>query len=339
MMKVCIITTVYNAAEDLPRLLNSMMAQKSSELEFFLIDNGSTDNSRSICEEYAKLDNRFKIFIIKENVGYICARNIGIKEVTADYIGFCDSDDFLVEGAYDRAIEKINETHCDLYLTSYRTIQGEKIVENKLPYAVGCYKGVDIKEKVLPLAFGPYKEKAMLHGFMWKEIFRHDLLLTNNLTFDAELKPYEDQLLNVQAISLCNKIFVDDNPIYNYIVNPKSITAQDIKGTDFSKDWNRIVTLYNKKNNYVNDHKTKTSNANATFNFIYAMVLKIIKYDSNPKQTLLTLLDDDFIGKILTDVNMKKNKSLAFVFFCLKHHHITALCYIIKNMLKVKKYA
>ena len=84
MMKVCIITTVYNAAEDLPRLLNSMMAQKSSELEFFLIDNGSTDNSRSICEEYAKLDNRFKIFIIKENVGYICARNIGIKEVTAD---------------------------------------------------------------------------------------------------------------------------------------------------------------------------------------------------------------------------------------------------------------
>lgn len=333
-MKLSIITTVYNAVADLPRLLDSMMAQKSSALEFFLIDNGSTDNSRAICEEYAKRDRRFTIFVIKNNVGYIRARNIGIKEVKADYIGFCDSDDYLVVGAYDRAIERIKDTNCDLYLTSYRTLCGDNVAENKLPYECGLYAGNDVKNKILPLAFGPYNGKEMLHGFMWKEIFHHDLLLANNLSFMIELKPYEDQLLNVQAISLCKTVYVDDNPIYNYIVNPQSITAQMAKHPDYAAEWNRIVSLYNNKAKYATNAITGRANANVTLRFIYGMILSMVRYEKNPQKTFYENIDDSFVQEVLQHIDVKG--SLSFVGFCLKHRLYSVLFITVGLVLKMR---
>lgn len=333
-MKLSIITTVYNAARDLPRLLDSMMAQKSTDLEFFLIDNGCADNSRAICEEYAKRDSRFTIFVLKDNVGYIRARNIGIKEVKADYIGFCDSDDYLEVGAYDRAISKIKETDCDLYLTSYRTISGDNITENKLPYDCGLYVGEDVKNKILPLAFGPCNGKGMLHGFMWKEIFRHDLLLVNNLLFEVGLKPYEDQLLNVQTINLCKVVYIDDNPIYNYIVNPQSITAQIIKHPDYSAEWNRIVSLYNSKVKYAINTISSCANANATLNFMYGMILLMAKNEQNPKKMFLEIIEDKLIQEVLLYTDVRG--FLAYVRFCLKHRLYCVLFIIINLGLKVR---
>ena len=74
-MKLSIITTIYKAEKDLPRLLDSMMQQKSPELEFFLIDNGSPDRCGEIAAEYAMRDSRFTLYTIKDNIGYIRARN------------------------------------------------------------------------------------------------------------------------------------------------------------------------------------------------------------------------------------------------------------------------
>lgn len=333
-MKLSIITTIYNAAADLPRLLNSMMAQKNPNLEFFLIDNGCVDNSRVICEKYAKRDSRFTIFVIEDNVGYICARNIGIKEVKADYVGFCDSDDYLEIGAYDYAIERIKEAGCDLYLTSYRTIIGDNVIDNKLPYDCGFYVGEDIKNKILPLAFGPYNGKGMLHGFMWKEIFRHDLLLLNNLSFEVELKPYEDQLLNVQVINLCKVVCVDDNPIYNYVVNPQSITAHIAKYPDYSVEWKRIVSLYNHKTKYAINAVTCCANANATLNFVYGLILLIAKNERNPEKSFLEVIEDNFIQEILLHTDVRG--FLAYVCLCLKYRLYRVLFVTMNLLLSVR---
>lgn len=333
-MKLSIITTVYNAAADLPRLLDSMIAQKSPELEFFLIDNGSTDNSRAVCEEYVKKDSRFKIFIIKENVGYIRARNIGIKEVHADYIGFCDSDDFLETGAYDRVIQKIKETDCDIYLTSYNTIWDNQAINTKLPYKIGLYRDLDVKEKILPLVFGPYKKQSMLHGFMWKEIFRHELFSQNNLAFDPSLKPYEDQLLNVQIISLCKSVYVDDNDIYNYMVNPQSITAKMAVRPNYKQEWNTIVQLYRSKANYIVNDITKAANANATYFLLYSLILKMVKLEKKPFNWYNLFFDRKIIEKIVREVDLEGNIIATFVIFCLKYHCTRFLFILLKFLLK-----
>ena len=108
-MRISIVTTIYKAEKDLPRLLESMMSLKSPDLEFFLIDNGSPDRCGEICKEYAKKDDRFFVRTLEDNIGYIRARMLGIRECHGDYVGFCDSDDYLEPDGYDHAFQVISQ--------------------------------------------------------------------------------------------------------------------------------------------------------------------------------------------------------------------------------------
>ena len=92
MIKLSIIIPVYNVQNFLPLTLNAVLNQSYQNLEIILIDDGSTDTSLSICEEYAKKDVRIKVFH-QENKGVSVARNIGLSLATGKYIGFVDSDD------------------------------------------------------------------------------------------------------------------------------------------------------------------------------------------------------------------------------------------------------
>jgi glycosyltransferase involved in cell wall biosynthesis len=254
-----------------------MMAQESSELEFFLIDNGSPDRCGEICAEYAKKDRRFKIFTIAENVGYIKARNIGIHEVDADYIGFCDSDDYLEPKGYDRAIEKIRETDCDLYLAAFRTVSENKKFENYLPYKTGLYVGDKVQEIIRPQTFGRLPGRGVLHGFAWKQIVRRSIITENGFFFMEELKPYEDQLFNTDIIGECESVYVDDSFIYNYVVNETSITAQLRSDFDPMAESSRILRLYSEKKKRVKLNLDIEANCNESLEMIYECILTMVK--------------------------------------------------------------
>ena len=299
-MKLSIITTIYKAEKDLPRLLDSMMQQKSPDLEFFLIDNGSPDRCGEIAAEYAKRDSRFTLYTIKDNIGYIRARNEGIRVCTGDYIGFCDSDDYLEPGGYDMAIEKIYETDCDLYITSYRTHSGEYVIENSLPYDVGLYEDDDIKRNILPNAFGPYKNKRELHGFMWKEIFRRRIV--KDICFDETLKPYEDQIFNLEAIARCNRVYIDDTPIYNYVVNPQSITASIKNSFDFVTEYNRIYHLYVEKKRLATDNVHLCALSTDAMESIYSMFLCESKVKSRTIYQSMALIKQTIDSSWVNDI-------------------------------------
>ena len=276
-MKISIITTVYQAEKDLPRLLDSMMAQKSPELEFFLIDNGSPDRCGEICRKYAKRDSRFRVFTLKENIGYIRARNLGIQEVDGDYIGFCDSDDYLEPGGYNRAIEKIKQTECDLYITAYNTVTNGNAVVCKVPYPTGLYVDRQTVTDILPQTFGSLPERPVLHGFAWKQIFRRSVFIENHLAYMPELQPYEDQILNIDFVKNSKRILIDDNILYNYIVNPESITAKLMAQFCPEEEWNRLVFFYNEKSKRATEQIHHEALANQMLSFLYAFVLTISK--------------------------------------------------------------
>ena len=246
-MKLSIITTVYKAEQDLPRLLDSMMAQKAPELEFFLIDNGSPDRCGEICREYVAKDPRFTVYTLEENIGYIRARNLGIEVCDGDYIGFCDSDDYLEPGGYDRAVEKIKETDCDFYIGSYRTVRGEARTDYAQPYAIGLYEGPRIAEVILPQLFGSVRGKPSLMAFEWKHIFRRELLLERQLRFLTDIKPYEDQIFNLDAARAAERIYVDDVILYNYVQNSASITAQINSNFSPEEEYARLLRGYEEK--------------------------------------------------------------------------------------------
>ena len=92
--KISVIAPVYNVEKYLPRCIDSILAQTFTDFELLLIDDGSKDHSREICDEYAKKDSRIRVFH-KENGGVSSARNLGLDNVKGEWITFVDSDDYL----------------------------------------------------------------------------------------------------------------------------------------------------------------------------------------------------------------------------------------------------
>ena len=91
---ISVIVPVYNVEEYLPKCIESIINQTYKNLEIILVDDGSTDNSGRICDEYAKKDDRIIVFH-KENGGLSDARNCGIDAATGDWVQFVDSDDYI----------------------------------------------------------------------------------------------------------------------------------------------------------------------------------------------------------------------------------------------------
>src|SRR5690554_965787 len=106
MKKVSIIIPVFNVAEYLPRCIESVLNQDNIDLEVLLINDGSTDSSGEVCEEYAKNDRRIRVFH-QENSGVSAARNKGVDESTGNWITFVDADDWIEKNSLERILNII----------------------------------------------------------------------------------------------------------------------------------------------------------------------------------------------------------------------------------------
>lgn len=323
-MKISIVTTIYKAEKDLPRLLDSMMAMESQELEFFLIDNGSPDRCGEICAEYAKKDSRFFVRTLAENIGYIRARMLGIKECHGEFVGFCDSDDFLEPHGYDRAVEIIGEQDCDLYVTSHKVhFMGSIDVMNS-PFPVGLYQQNEIEQTILPQAFGFLRGRDRLHGYMWKQVYRKQLIQDAGISLIEELKPWEDQIFNIDVIKHCQRLYVDNVVIYNYIANSVSITANMIQDFDGQDYWRKVKLLFEEKDKRASTSLQRRANANASLFLMDLLVVGMCRSKSisnrEVKRSLSSLFGKDKAAKrILSDsCRQDLSKRLMFVQVCLK---------------------
>ena len=111
--KISIIVPVYNVEEYLERCVDSLITQTYHNIEILLIDDGSTDNSFSICNRYAKTDKRVKT-ISQANNGVAAARNAGLAIATGDYIGFVDPDDYVDKDMYETLYNLCELYHANL---------------------------------------------------------------------------------------------------------------------------------------------------------------------------------------------------------------------------------
>lgn len=110
---ISVIVPIYNVEKYLPRCIESILNQSFKEFELILVDDGSSDNSGKICDIYAEKDERVKV-IHKENGGVSSARNVGIKAVNGEYIGFVDPDDYIDREMYKNLYELCENNNCDI---------------------------------------------------------------------------------------------------------------------------------------------------------------------------------------------------------------------------------
>lgn len=136
---ISVMVPVYNVAPYITNCLESLIHQTYTNLEIILVDDGSTDNSLEICQEYAKKDKRIKV-IHKENGGLSTARNAGLDVATGDYYSFVDSDDYISTRFYEIMLNVALEHSADIVECDYNKIPFEDVTpENRDSF-------LDIKE-------------------------------------------------------------------------------------------------------------------------------------------------------------------------------------------------
>ena len=177
--KVSVIVPVYNAEKTLHCCLDSIIAQTYTDWECILIDDGSKDNSPAICDEYEKVDTRFKV-IHKKNGGASSARNVGLKEAKGEWICFCDADDFAEVNWL--SVFSDNMLDNDMVIASVNQLESGKSIKRTFP---DCSNSMDIIWTIMKLEGGP--------GFLWNKCFRNNIIRKYQIRFNETYKIWEDE--------------------------------------------------------------------------------------------------------------------------------------------------
>jgi len=205
---ISIIVPVYNAEKYLKQCVDSLINQTYNNLEIILLDDGSTDNSPALCDEYAKNDNRIKV-VHKSNSGVSDTRNKGIEIALGEYIGFVDSDDWLEPDAYEFLLNNAITYGADI------SACGAMCQKDDLSF----FK-IDEECWSTPTLFeGKNKVNFILDSYytsyvIWNKIYKAEII--KNIKMDTSMKIAEDSVFLYNCVKGCKKIVVENSPKYYY---------------------------------------------------------------------------------------------------------------------------
>ena len=204
--KISVIVPVYNIEKYISRCLESIINQTYKNLEIIVIDDGSSDNTGKIIDDFAKRDKRV-IVIHQDNKGVSSARNKGLDIATGQYIGFVDGDDTLDKDMYDFLLKNIKKYDADISHCGYRLIEDKK---ETLFYGSGKIIIQDRKKGILDLMDG-----SLIEPTLCNKLFKRQLL--EYIRLDENIKINEDLYFNILAFNNSNKSVFQDYTKYNYI--------------------------------------------------------------------------------------------------------------------------
>lgn len=213
MLKVSIIIPVYNASDSIRKMLDSILAQTLNEFEVLMINDGSTDESGRILEEYSAKDKRFKVFH-KLNEGVAMARQMGVDNAKGEFCIHADADDWMDSTMLEELYTEAKAKDADVVVTDYFVCskQGETVCKQQ-PSDLS-------PEHVLQDMFD-----NKLFGALWHKLVRTDLYRKYNAKFFKGINHCEDLLIWVQLLQhLEVKVSYLPKAYYHYVVNDNSIT-------------------------------------------------------------------------------------------------------------------
>lgn len=206
-MKLSIILPVYNVEDYLEKCIESLYNQKSNDVEFIFVDDGSKDNSLTILENAALKDQRFQVYS-KKNEGSGYARNYGLSKSSGEYIYFMDPDDWIERNFVETIFS--HKKKVDMIIFGYAVYRGS-YKKNTVGSSISLY----IEEKKLTGdSFEKMFESATLFQ-VWNKVYRRDFLLESNLYFTNQ-KTGQDALFNIEVIKKVKTAIVLTDILYNY---------------------------------------------------------------------------------------------------------------------------
>jgi len=234
--KISIIVPVYNVEPYIKKCLDSVINQTYQNLEIICINDGSTDSSGKICDEYAAKDSRIKV-LHKENGGLSSALNIGLKNFTGSYLGFVDSDDWVEPDMFEVLHKSLKNSEAHISVAGYfKDTDAESIpMSNKERIPDGI---INTKNMLLyPLKRDYY---IGFCGYVWNKFFLADIVRKSGLSFDNDIKYGMDVLFFATIVLICKCTGVyTDKPLYHYYQRNSAISK--LKSFNIKAD---ILTVY-----------------------------------------------------------------------------------------------
>lgn len=217
-IKFSILIPVYNVESYLEECLESVLAQSYSNWEALLVNDGSTDGSKKICEIYQKRDTRFQL-INQSNGGLAVARNTGILNASGDYILFLDSDDVWISKDLLKIIKKRADVDdFDMLQFPYymfsddvsRTINGPRNVMGDV-HAQSMESILDMDIEIMTNS--------------WTKVIKRELLMDSHLLMDERLRTNQDIDFSFGLFLIVKKVSIISEPLYGYRIRPNSLSC------------------------------------------------------------------------------------------------------------------
>lgn len=322
-VKVSIIVPVYNIPQlTLRQCIESTINQTIKEIEIILVDDGSTDGSGLICDEYAKKDSRIKVFH-KKNEGLSAARNTGYENATGEWITFLDSDDWIdsrtCEDTYNFGVE--HNVDVVIFGTVQEFEHQKKIF--KYHYKNGkIFEGEQCKELQCEiLNFNGNIATA------WAKLFSKKFLDANKLKHNSELRQGSEGIeFNIRVFEKAQKVYFTDTIYYHYIYNPNSISAKHSEVNHLF-----VIKCFEEINRQIGLSVNRDNLKKLFYNrFAYVLVATAISGYFSPanKQNFATkkksfekYCKKDLVKKTLKEYNIKNiDAKRNIILFCIKWH-------------------
>ena len=217
-MRLSIIIPVYNKKRYLSSLFEQIMAQTFNDFECLLIDDGSTDGSGEICDEFAQKDPRFRVFHIP-NGGVSHARNVGLDAAQGEYVTFIDSDDGILPRYLEKLVHCILQSGADLAISGFDKVTKDGMLVKRI---VPMRKGM-IPFQSLLTDFAQEQRETGIYGYCFSKIYARKLI--GNVRFDESLKLAEDFDFNLNFYECLDTVYLTDHTDYLYLQDADNSTG------------------------------------------------------------------------------------------------------------------
>lgn len=249
--KVSIILPVYNVAPYLRQSLDSIIAQTLEDIEIICVDDGSTDESGKILDEYKEKDDRIKV-IHKKNAGTGAARNDGLKIATGECIGFVDPDDWILPNMYERLYDILQEKNLDIVMFTPDVFNDQTQKHEGFLYFQDSNFPKNLDDKIFNKDdISPFSYPMCV----WNKLYRKQLFDENNIDF-AEGLDFEDHKVIFKSLFTAKRIYFIREKLYVYRHSRKGsiLSDNDTRMFDHIKIYDIVENILKETGNWEKFH-------------------------------------------------------------------------------------
>lgn len=316
MKMLSVVIPVYNVGKFLPSLFDKLAGFPEENVDIILVNDGSTDNSKLLCEAVAA-DKSNIVLINQANSGVSSARNAGIKQVNSEYIWFCDADDEFNAGViFDLLKSKFNEplSAPDVISFSYEIYFTESKKTYRYSFDEISCSGLDVISH-----FNNYEKKNNL-STVWNKIFKTSLIKDNNVLFDEDMHHSEDRVFNIHAFEKAKTVSFSKIMGYRYIkYSSGTLTTRFDRGRAiFTRKADEIMIDYLISQNIAVDH----IRSRMLLNFISMSCENAVRGDISLIKSYSAFREDFFSARTALPIKVDEGGMVSKVSrYFINHNH------------------